>query len=191
MTNEELRILNKRLAERFGETGGVPTWRVVRGDYTHKRFGAFNEWYGPIFLREFVGLKEIEKYDWLDPRQYVLEKYMWTLEAGLFGNDRVMDYEGPIYVWPPERLVGVDEQARCFSFCERVFLTCILTLENGVQTTMGQAVSEIQARRQIRNEQRYDEYAGKIFEEHDRDKLSPYWRTRNRVTNSRIVTATK
>ena len=78
---ETIRILNKRLAERFGlSIDGRPNFRIVWSDTEfEKRYGTFEVWSGNIFLREETCLKEVAKYDYIDGK-HVLEE----LRYGVF-----------------------------------------------------------------------------------------------------------
>lgn len=69
--------INPILKGRFGcNDYGQPIFRIVWSDaQTEKRFGIFNEFSGPIFLREIRGLKEVPKYSYL--------KSVWVLERWL------------------------------------------------------------------------------------------------------------
>lgn len=73
--SEDVKTLNKRLAEKYGRHfDDRPKFRIVWSTDQHEiRVGVWEEWYGNIFLREFRGVKDVPKYP-LYPDQFVLEK---------------------------------------------------------------------------------------------------------------------
>ena len=68
--------LNSILDRTYGQNGcGEQLFRVVFSDnLTEKRFGIFREFYGPLFVREIRGLKEVPKYPHIRGR-WILEKW--------------------------------------------------------------------------------------------------------------------
>lgn len=72
--------INKFLANKYGRDhnrGSQPRYRVVWSvDSLETRYGTFNEFSSGIFLRTFIGAKQMPKYPWLSGRnaRYVLEK---------------------------------------------------------------------------------------------------------------------
>lgn len=93
--------INKRLQTVHGVNDyGQPMFRIVfSDDQLEKRFGKYAEFYGPIFIREFSGLRENKKY-WYIQHKWVLERWMPSLSV----YDRMIpgtsegSYE-PIYVF--------------------------------------------------------------------------------------------
>lgn len=77
---ESLKAINKRLQERYGVAyDGRPNFRVVFSDTQFEtRYGTFEVYCGPIFLREETCYKEVPKYD------YIVGKHI--LEELKFGN---------------------------------------------------------------------------------------------------------
>jgi hypothetical protein len=76
MTESE--IINERLALYYGsEIDGRARYRVTwsTGE-VEKRVGEFNEFYGQIFLRTFVGMREVPKYPY-DPDRWIIEKLFY------------------------------------------------------------------------------------------------------------------
>lgn len=65
---------NNRLRDVFGlYYDGQPLFRLVWSDsQIEKRHGTFEQWRGPIFIREFTGVAEVPKYPWI--------KHRWILE---------------------------------------------------------------------------------------------------------------
>lgn len=47
---------------------------VWSDDARELRFGTFNEYHGSIFLRQFIGVREVQKYSWIKSR-WVLERW--------------------------------------------------------------------------------------------------------------------
>jgi hypothetical protein len=86
MKNAEVDSINKKLADRYGTTlGGLPHFRIVwSNDLYETRIGSFNEFYGQIFLRTFVGAKKVRKYNYIHER-WILE--MWKAEQTLPSNE--------------------------------------------------------------------------------------------------------
>jgi len=66
----------KKYLERWGQTPhGEPRVRLIWSeDAKELRRGEFNEFYGSLFLREFIGVKLCPKYSWIKER-YVLERW--------------------------------------------------------------------------------------------------------------------
>lgn len=69
--------INRVLEKVYGKNlKGEPIFRISFSDtQIEKRFGKFAEFSGPIFLREFCGLREVPKYPYLKAK-YVLERWM-------------------------------------------------------------------------------------------------------------------
>lgn len=77
LSDTDINKLNEDIALHFGCVEGRPRYRVVwSGDQFEKRFGTYNEFYGPIFIRETTGVLEVPKYRDIPPR-YVLERIFW------------------------------------------------------------------------------------------------------------------
>lgn len=68
--------LIKEYLKRWGQTPhGEPRVRLIWSeDAKELRYGEFNEFYGSLFLREFIGVKLCPKYSWIKER-YVLERW--------------------------------------------------------------------------------------------------------------------
>lgn len=75
----DVEIINERLELYYGkELDGRARYRVVWSTTEfEKRCGTFNEFYGQIFLREFIGIKECPKYPY-DPDRWILEKLFYV-----------------------------------------------------------------------------------------------------------------
>ena len=73
--SESITVLNKRLVERFGlSIDGRPNFRIVFSDTQYeKRYGTFEVYVGPLFLREETCLKEVQKYPYIQGK-HVLEE---------------------------------------------------------------------------------------------------------------------
>ena len=71
---EEHKSLNNWLRESYGRTvTGKTKFRIVWSeDITEHRKGQFNEFYGKIFLRTIIGIRELPKYNYIHNR-YILE----------------------------------------------------------------------------------------------------------------------
>lgn len=54
---------------------GRAIWRLVWSEnITEKRKGTFQDWYGSIFVREYSGIREARKYNYISER-WILEKF--------------------------------------------------------------------------------------------------------------------
>lgn len=69
-----MKEINDWLKRTYGcNDAGDPHFRVVFSDnQIESRWGHYNEYCGSIFLREFVGVREVPKYPWV--------KHKWILE---------------------------------------------------------------------------------------------------------------
>lgn len=71
--------INKRLAEQYRVLDGRPIYRIVwSADQLEMRRGKFSDFYGKIFIRERVEVREIKKYWYMTPPRWVLEKLVFT-----------------------------------------------------------------------------------------------------------------
>lgn len=78
---------------------GRPIWRLVWSEnLTEKRHGLFQDWYGSIFIREYRGIREARKYNYISER-WILEKFN-SCRAGdfSFSGDSAGSYE-PVWVF--------------------------------------------------------------------------------------------
>jgi hypothetical protein len=68
---QDIKAINKMLEKNHGKAfNNKPWYRIAWSEgMTEKRIGAFNDFYGEIFLRQFVGLREVRKYDGPDFRE--------------------------------------------------------------------------------------------------------------------------
>lgn len=73
--------INARLVKVYGrDFAGRPLYHLVFSDtQLEKRAGVFADYYGHIFVREFVGVREVPKY-----RSYI--QGCWVLEKLIHGN---------------------------------------------------------------------------------------------------------
>ncbi len=97
----EIDIINKWLDRTYGhDLLGRPTWRVVfSSGQTEKRKGEIAEFYGPIFIRSWYGIHEVQKYaspDWKD--RWILERLTFDIENPELCLDRPGSYE-PIWTF--------------------------------------------------------------------------------------------
>jgi len=97
----DINQVNARLRLHYGSNlVGLPFFRLVFSDrQLEKRFGVYQEFYGKIFLREFVGVREVPKYNYLKGK-WVLER--WIPPAYAYTPDIPDSSEGsyePIYVF--------------------------------------------------------------------------------------------
>lgn len=75
---EQVELINKYLKENFRVLDGRPIYRVVWSDYQlEKRRGNYKDYYGHIFIREYVAVREIKKYWYMNPHRWVLEKLVF------------------------------------------------------------------------------------------------------------------
>lgn len=93
----DLESINEKLELYYGhELDMRPRYRVVWSTQQfEKRAGTFNEFYGTIFLREFIGIKEVPKYPY-DPDRWVVEKLFYLPNKEIIA-EKPGSYE-PIYV---------------------------------------------------------------------------------------------
>lgn len=100
---KDIKRINEWLDQEYGhDLLGRPAYRIIwsTGEM-EKRKGIFRDFYGPIFLREYFGVKELPKYQfhpqWKD--RWVLEKMDYTRNPELvLANDVAGHYE-PLYVF--------------------------------------------------------------------------------------------
>ncbi len=90
-------IINERLKLYYGtELDGRPRYRVLWStNKTEKRVGEFNEFYGPIFLRTVVGMKDCLRYPY-DQDRWVIEKLFYINNPELV-SEKPGSYE-PVYI---------------------------------------------------------------------------------------------
>lgn len=102
---KDIKAINKWLDDQFGhDLLGRPNYRIIwSSKELEKRKGTFQEFYGPIFLREWYGVKEQPKYlyhpNWRD--RWVLEKLDFS-----YNPELVLDVGGhyePLYVFYDEK----------------------------------------------------------------------------------------
>jgi hypothetical protein len=115
---ESLEVLNERLKEHYGidTESNRPMWRIVwSDDQVEKRYGTFEDYAGPIYLRTVTEVREVKKYTHINPPAHVLEHLV-----GVEGNPELLEktsYE-PIFtyqhlltgktlppIWPVTKLV--------------------------------------------------------------------------------------
>jgi hypothetical protein len=72
---ESISVINKRLEQLYGKSiDGRPNFRIVFSDTQYeKRYGTFEVYVGPLFLREETCLKEVPKYSYISGK-HVLEE---------------------------------------------------------------------------------------------------------------------
>lgn len=89
--------INDRLLLYYGkEIDGRQRYRVVWStDQFERRVGEFNEFYGKIFLRRFVGMKDCAKYPY-DPDRWVVEKLFYIKNNEIIA-EKPGSYE-PFYI---------------------------------------------------------------------------------------------
>ena len=94
----EVANINKKLRRNYGsDYQGRPNFRVVfSADQYEKRHGTFEDFYGHIFLRSYVGIRTVPKYQ-EDPPVFVLERLEWNQTAGEI-VDTPVTYE-PLHVF--------------------------------------------------------------------------------------------
>jgi len=96
----DVESINQQLQLHGLNLKGEPLYRIVWSDFqTEMRYGRFREFFQRIFLREFVGTKEVPKYNFLKER-WILERWLppelvYTPELPLSSQG---SYE-PIYVF--------------------------------------------------------------------------------------------
>jgi len=93
----EVDLINEKLLLYYGvELDGRPRYRVVwSSTQFEKRVGAFNEFYGSIFLREFVGVRDVPKYPY-DKDRWIVERLFYIHNAEIIA-EKPGSYE-PVYV---------------------------------------------------------------------------------------------
>lgn len=77
MTPHNINEINRKLALHYGfNLVGQPYFRLAFSDNQfEKRFGTYAEYYGKIFLREFKGLREVHKYNYIKGK-WILERWI-------------------------------------------------------------------------------------------------------------------
>ena len=93
--------INKSLARDYGRAlSGNPTFRVSWSDKeTEIRKGTFNEFYGSIFIRTYVGVRRVPKYSYIKSR-WILERWIpgESFHSDVLLENKVGSYE-PLYVF--------------------------------------------------------------------------------------------
>jgi hypothetical protein len=98
---QDIKAINKMLEKHHGKAfNNKPWYRIAWSEsMTEKRIGAFNDFYGEIFLRQFVGLREVRKYDGPDFRErWILEKLVFIDNPEVWDSLNSGSYE-PIWVF--------------------------------------------------------------------------------------------
>jgi hypothetical protein len=98
---QDIKAINKMLEKNHGKAfNNKPWYRLAWSDsMTEKRVGAFNDFYGEIFVRQFVGLREVRKYDGPDFRErWILEKLVFIDNPEVWDSLNSGSYE-PIWVF--------------------------------------------------------------------------------------------
>lgn len=93
---EPFLVINRRLKDLYGHVDGKARYRLSWSTTElEKRHGKFNDFYGSIFIRETVGVREVPKYP-AYPDRWVLE----VLSPQL-GTDEVINHNGyePLFVF--------------------------------------------------------------------------------------------
>lgn len=90
--------INDKLELYYGrELDGRPRYRVVWStNLTERRVGEFNEFYGSIYLRTTIGVKEVPKYPY-DRDRWILEKLFYVKNKEILA-EKPGSYE-PVYVF--------------------------------------------------------------------------------------------
>ena len=93
----EQAVINDRLRLYYGcELDGRERYRVIwTTNKTEKRIGEFNEFYGQIFLRTVVGIKECLRYPY-DQDRWVIEKLFYINNPEIL-SDKPGSYE-PVHI---------------------------------------------------------------------------------------------
>jgi hypothetical protein len=135
---EPIETLNRRLTERLGTfLDGSPKYRLVWSDDQYeKRFGEFEEFCGTIYLRTFVGVREVPKYPYAKSC-WILEKCIPIPEA--HKNEL---FTGSLYSWEPF-YAFVDPQGNPLAPNWRMIEVLCAAIEGGpVKRTDGDFVQE-------------------------------------------------
>jgi hypothetical protein len=90
--------INDRLRKIYGDNPyKQPMFRIVFSDRElEKRRGTFVDWYGALYIREYVGIREVPKYAYLKGA-YVLER--WLAPMSCYEIDTSMGTFEPVYVF--------------------------------------------------------------------------------------------
>lgn len=125
---EEHKELNNWLRESYGRTvTGKSKFRIIwSNDITEFRKGQFNEFYGKIFLRTIIGVRELPKYNYIHDR-YILEAW---IDNDLSFNGEVPnaingDY-APVYVFE-------DSKGRPLPVTKKVLTFIIASVQGSVK----------------------------------------------------------
>lgn len=98
---EHVKSINRRLFKFGKNPDGLPIYRIVfSDDQREKRRGKFNVFYGKIFLRTEVGIKETKKYSYIKSK-FLIEKWIEPHLVNMLSNNEIVDSNGyePIYVF--------------------------------------------------------------------------------------------
>src|SRR5271168_3570326 len=93
---EEHKKFNNWLRETYGRTtSGKARFRLIWSeDVTEFRKGSFNEFYGQIYLRTIVGVRELKKYNYIHDR-FIFEAW---IDNDLSSNGEVPDAVNGDYI---------------------------------------------------------------------------------------------
>jgi hypothetical protein len=98
-------VINDFLKNYRKNLSNDPIFRVVwSDDLTETRFGEFNDYYGNIFLRKFIGYRQVPKYNYINER-WILEKWLPAEDSYIneVPNTHNGSYE-PVYVFQDKDL---------------------------------------------------------------------------------------
>lgn len=97
----DIDVINRQLVKTYGKyLDGRPWFQIVWStSQTEKRVGTFSDYYGSIFVREYVGMAEVPKYPSPDYKdRWVLEKLMFITNKELWADTEKGVYE-PVWVF--------------------------------------------------------------------------------------------
>lgn len=68
--------VHRWLKEQERMLDGRPIWRLVWSEsLTEKRHGEFSDFYGNLFIRSYIGVREVRKYNYIKDR-WIIEKFV-------------------------------------------------------------------------------------------------------------------
>ncbi len=97
MLSPEVKHINSELIREFGFLIDKPKFRIVwTADQREKRFGEYTDWDGDILIRRVTEVRDTEKYPYVKPPWWMLERRMESLS-----DPSIKDWNGyePLYLF--------------------------------------------------------------------------------------------
>lgn len=89
----DIEKINKELIQKYGlNPVGNPLFQIVWSEKaTEMRHGTFNDFYNDIFIRQFIGVREVKKYSYIYER-WILER--WFPPEVVQSKELPLSYQG-------------------------------------------------------------------------------------------------